>query len=609
MAGPEDAVPNIAFDPDALHRKYIEERDKRLRDDAQREYVGTRGAFARFGEDPHADSNFTRDPIRGEDDVVIIGGGIGGLLAAARLREAGIERIRMIEKAADFGGTWYWNRYPGAACDVESYVYMPLLEELAFMPSEKYAKQPEIFAHLRNIGRHYRLYDGALFQTEVTALSWDAGSDRWIVETNRGDELRARFVYMAIGTFSQPKLPMIPGIESFKGHTFHTSRWDYGYTGGDASGNLTGLAGKSIAVVGTGATGIQVVPKVAEAAGHLYVVQRTPASVDIRDNKPTSMEWWQSLEPGWQQKRMDNFDAITLGMPQDEDLVNDRWTDAWGRLSGWAQTDSPASPGMTREEMLQLADYEKMEEIRARVDAVVHDPETAAALKPYYNLFCKRPGYHDEYLQAFNRPNVTLVNTDGHGIERITADGFVVNGTEYKVDCIAFATGFNTAAAFHIAGGFDVRGEKGASLTEKWKNGIRTLHGMYTHGFPNLIVMGATQQAAVTINYPSSTNDQAKHLAALVRYCLENGITRFEPKIEAEDRWQDVIREKSVFRERFEKECTPGYYNNEGDTGTSFVSAIYGGGPFEFRDMLARWRFDGFRQDMALSHAEAPVEG
>ena len=591
---------NISFDPDALHKKYQEERDKRLANDAPREYAATKGAFAKFGQDPNADPDFKRDPIESEDDVLIIGGGIAGLLAGARLRLAGVESLRVVERGGDFGGTWYWNRYPGAACDVESYVYMPLLEEVGTMPSEKYAKGPEIFEHLRKIGRQYRLYDGAIFQTEVKDVLWDEGRKRWIVITNRGDHLAARFVYMAIGSFSQPKLPLIPGIETFAGHAFHTSRWDYGFTGGNTFGNLTGLANKSIAVVGTGATGVQVVPKVAESAGHVYVVQRTPAAVDVRGNKPTSLAWWQSQEPGWQKKRMDNFDAITLGMPQEEDLVNDNWTDAWGRLSGWAQSDAPAVEGLTREELLQLADYEKMEEIRARVDSVVQDPKTAAALKPYYNLFCKRPGYHDEYLQAFNRPNVSLVDTDGKGIERITPKGFVVKGVEYPVDCIAFATGFDTAIAYNLAGGFDVVGREGQTLADKWAGGIRTLHGMYVHGFPNLIVMGATQQAAVTINYPSSTDEQAKHLAEVVRYCLDNGIQSFEPKVKAEDKWQEVIKEKSVYRERFEKDCTPGYYNNEGDAGTSFISDIYGGRPFEFRDMLSEWRNDVMKKDINL---------
>ena len=244
------------FDAEALRAKYARERLRRLRDDGIGQYVETSGSFAGFGEDPWADPGFTRASISDQIDVAIVGAGFGGLLTAARLREHGVHRIRLIDKAADVGGTWYWNRYPGIACDVESYVYMPLLEELGYLPTEKYAKGPEILAHCRRIAEHYDLYRDACLQTEVTEIRWVARESRWLVATDRGDEISARYVAMANGYLHKPKLPGIPGIATFRGQAFHTSRWNYGYTG-DA---LEGLADKRVGIIGTGATAIQCVP-------------------------------------------------------------------------------------------------------------------------------------------------------------------------------------------------------------------------------------------------------------------------------------------------------------------------------------------------------------
>ena len=200
---------------------------------------------------------------------------------------------RIVEKGGDFGGTWYWNRYPGAQCDTASMVYMPLLEETGHRPTEKYAHAPEILEQCRRIGRQYRLYEKALFQTEVTELRWDDARSRWVVSTSRGDRFTASFVGLGIGPLHVPKLPGIPGIETFKGHAFHTSRWDYDYTGGDPNGApLTGLADMRVAIIGTGATSVQAVPHLARAAKQLLVVQRTPSSVDVRGNAPIDPEWF-----------------------------------------------------------------------------------------------------------------------------------------------------------------------------------------------------------------------------------------------------------------------------------------------------------------------------
>src|SRR5580704_14259963 len=399
----------IDFDPDTLRQKYKAERDKRVRADGEAQYIELAGAYARYAEeDPYADPSFTRDPISEELEIAIIGGGFSGLLAGARLREAGLDDFRIIEAGGDFGGTWYWNRYPGAQCDIESYCYLPLLEELKYVPKEKYSYVNEIFGHSQRIGHAYRLYERAIFRTRVSGLSWDETLQRWHVRTDRGDDIRARFVIMAIGPASRPKLPGIPGIDSFEGHSFHTSRWDYGYTGGDTSGGLTGLADKRVAIIGTGATAIQCVPFLGRHAQHLYVFQRTPSSVDVRGNAPTDDAWAASLEPGWQRARRHNFADIVEGRPFEVDLVRDGWTDIFRTLAAGAR--GAIKDGGDPLKGAERADFAKMNTIRARGDETVQDAATAEALKPWYRQFCKRPTFNDEYLPTFNRPNVTLVD-------------------------------------------------------------------------------------------------------------------------------------------------------------------------------------------------------
>jgi cyclohexanone monooxygenase len=307
-----DPNEKLGFNPNELRAKYRHERDKRLRDEGNAQYLEVANELADYNDDPYTEW-IEREPLNDEVQVAIIGGGFGGLLMGGRLQEAGFNDIRVIEKAGDFGGTWYWNRYPGAACDVESYCYLPMLEELNYIPKHKYSFAPEIFAHSKAIARHYNLYKNACLQTGVKEMRWDDASGRWLIQTDRGDTIRAQFVAMANGPLNRPKLPGIPGITSFKGHTFHTSRWDYAYTGGDPEGNLTGLADKRVAIIGTGATAVQCIPHLGAWAKHLYVFQRTPSSVDVRANRPTDADFVKTLEPGWQYRRMDNFNILVSG--------------------------------------------------------------------------------------------------------------------------------------------------------------------------------------------------------------------------------------------------------------------------------------------------------
>jgi cyclohexanone monooxygenase len=599
-------VGEIDFDPDALHEKYLAERDKRLRPDGISQYVEVNAEFSHYVDDPYVEPGFTRPPVTDEVEFAIIGGGFGGLLMGARLRDAGFENIRLVEAAGDVGGTWYWNRYPGAMCDVESYVYLPLLEELGYIPKHKYSFAPEILEHSRAIARHYRLYDKALFQTSITGMAWDEQAGRWLISTNRGDRFKAQYVAMANGPLSRPKLPGIPGINDFAGHTFHTSRWDYRYTGGDSSGGLTGLADKRVGIIGTGATAIQCVPHLGEWAKALFVFQRTPSSVDVRNNAPTDPAWAASLTPGWQKRRRDNFNTLVSGGDADEDMVHDGWTDIFRNLTGAAakqasQTLGRRLTGGERAELMSLADYRKMNQVRARVDELVRDPATAASLKPWYRQFCKRPCFHDEYLQTFNRPNVRLVDTQGHGVERLTRGGVVANGREYPVDCLIFATGFEVGTSYTRRAGYDIVGRGGTTLSEHWADGLRTLHGLTANGFPNCFFLGFTQ-TAITISVPQALTEQADHVAYIVREARERGVRVVEPTAEAEQAYVDEVRSLARMGERFYRECTPGYYNSEGAAGNrqGFFSEMYGAGPLKFFEVLADWRASGDLPGMRL---------
>ncbi len=576
---------------ESARERYRHERDRRIRPDGNAQYRGVVGEFGYYAKDPYTEP-VEREPVADRVEVLVIGAGFGGLSTASRLRESGVNSIRLMDEAGDVGGTWYWNRYPGVRCDIESYVYMPLLEEVGTMPSERYAPGDEIRRHAVAIAEHYDLYADALFQTRATALDWDAESEEWIVATDRGDRFRARFVITSSGTLTQPKLPGIPGIEAFRGHTFHTSRWDYGYTGGSADGGLNGLADKRVAVVGTGATGLQVIPHVGEDARELVVFQRTPSTVDVRGNGPTDPEWAASLEPGWQRARMENFLAVLAGEPVEESLVRDGWTATTTLqrqiLTGAVDTSVTAEERELRDELDDLA---TMNRIRARVDEVVTDRATAEALKPWYRYMCKRPGFSDTYLQTFNRPNVTLVDTaDSGGITRMTETTVVVGETEYEVDCVIFATGFEVGISGVMSGTLPVTGRNGRTLLEAWSQGPRTLHGFSTHGFPNLFHLSGIQNAN-SVNFAHILLEQAEHIAAMIARGREVGARFLEPSEEAQDAWVRTVHETAADTRAFQAECTPGYYNGEGTR--SIGGASYSPGPITFHRLLREWRESG----------------
>lgn len=602
----------LGFNPAALRYKYRTERDKRLRSDGNEQYTEVVGDFSNYVDDPYVEPD-DREPVFDHVTAAVIGGGFGGLLMAARLRKAGIGSLRMVEKGGDFGGTWYWNRYPGAMCDVESYCYLPLLEELDYVPKNKYSFAPEIFEHSKAIARHFHLYDDALLQTSVTEMRWDDKAGHWLISTNRGDAFTARYVAMANGPLSRPKLPGIAGIDDYEGYTFHTSRWDYGYTGGSSAGNLVNLTDKRVGIIGTGATAVQCVPHLGEWAKELYVFQRTPSSIDVRNNRETDPEWAATLEPGWQRERMENFNTLVSGGDQHVDLVADGWTDIFRNLTGIAAKSVAREvgrrlTGAERSQLLEMADFQKMEQIRARAEELLDDPATAEALKPWYRQFCKRPCFHDEYLPTFNRDNVHLIDTDGQGLQKITPKGVLVDGTEYELDCLIFATGFEVGTTYTRRAGYDIIGRDAKTLSDKWANGVRTFHGMTSHGFPNCFFLGFTQ-SAVTVNVPHALSEQANHIAYMIEQATEQGAERIEPTPEAEQWWQDEMADKARLGLSFFEACTPGYYNNEGKLGNpnGFFSAMYGAGPVHFFRMLDQWRSTGTHEGINISSANEGI--
>ena len=582
--------------------KYRAERDKRL--DPHRADTLDLGRHGGFLDDPYTEFA-DREPRHDDVDALVVGAGFGGLMAAAHLRAAGLERVRVVEKAGDVGGVWYWNRYPAAQCDVESFVYLPFLEELGYVPRHRYSFAPEIFAYTQMLAKHFGVYELGLFQTAVTGLRWDEGAAHWRVSTDRGDEFGARYVVVTHGSFASPKLPAIPGIETFEGRMFHTSRWDYTYTGGDSQSALTKLGDQTVGVIGTGATAIQIVSPLAASAERLYVFQRTPSTVAERNNSETDPEWANALEPGWQKRRRENFTLITNGEHVDEDLVGDAWTVFYRAMLGDVFADlSPQERALKREEL----DLRHMDNIRARVDAIIRDPEVAEKLKPYYRYQCKRPAFHDEYLQAFNRPSVTLVDTNGRGVERITAQGVVANGTEYRLDALIFATGFDQDASYTDRVGFDVTGAGGLRLSEKWAGGPETFHGVMTSGFPNFFFLPTTNmQGSAGVNFVHTLEETDIHIAAVIAELERRGVVA-DPDKAAEDAYVEKVAGGAglalLGSGRFLEDCTPGRWNNEGRPAERNPKrANYPGTSTQYFRYLAEWRAAGDLAGLRLTPA------
>jgi cyclohexanone monooxygenase len=605
----------------ALRERYRKERSLRMRPEGQHQYVAPVDRFAQdtYDRDPYTPVT-PRDAISEDLDVLVLGGGWCGVLAGYHLRKAGVANFRVVEHGGDFGGVWYWNRYPGLSCDNDAYCYLPLLEEMGFFPSKKFADGFEIREYLQSIARRFELYDGALFHTLISSMRWDEAIQRWRVATDRGDELRARFVVMANGLLNVPKLPGIPGIHEFKGEMFHTARWDYAYTGGDQKNpELTKLADKRVAIVGTGATSVQAVPFLGKYAKQLYVLQRTASTVDERRNEPTDPEWTKTLKPGWQRERQMNFHhaAMETLSPGEPDLICDIWTEINRNLA--AEFDRDGWPQSAEEYMAkrEVMDYRLMERLRNRVSEMVKDPKAAEILKPWYRYLCKRPASNDDYYPTFNRPNVKVIDVSKtQGVERMTPNGFVADGVEYEIDCMIFASGFEVTSDLDRRWGFEVlEGRNGVSIYDHWAREFRTFHGMMTHGFPNQFFTGFIQ-GGVNSSTTETFNQQGRHIAWIIAEALKRGASVVEPSLAAQDAYVDHVRATAIDISAFQAECTPSYFNNEGEEVTnlkgekklrSYLGETYGPGFYVFEKLLEDWRADGRMEGLVLTKEGVPA--
>jgi cyclohexanone monooxygenase len=526
------------------------------------DYIAMEGEFRRYLEDVYSAPPIPREPLTDECEILVVGAGFAGLLLWHKLKAAGFTDVRFCEKGGDVGGTWYWNRYPGVACDVESYSYLPLLEETGYVPSMKFASGFEILEHCQRLAERFGFYDRCLFHTTVESTTWDEASRRWEVVTDRGDRMRARFVVLANGILTTPKLARIKGMETFAGESFHTSRWNYDID----------LRGKRVGIIGTGATAVQAIPELAKVAGELYVFQRTPSSVDVRDQRETTPEeraaW--AEEPGWARARRARFARISAGraaMQANDDYLAGKVADFKVRK----QHQAPLSP----EEMMRRqldANYRIMEQIRARVDAIVQDPKTAAALKPYYPYGCKRPTFHDEYLPTFNLPHVHLVDVAPLGVREINAHGVVHDGTVYPLDVLIYATGFQWmgASTFNM-----VTGRDGRSLRDKWEaEGVKTFLGLHSQGFPNLFIVSGPQGGGGSFNFTDVIEGHADYVVWMLSTLRETGAGVVDVRAEAEQAYAAHCREADVLTAPL-RDCIS-YYNGDGRAEPGSL-AYYGG--------------------------------
>ena len=527
------------------------------------DYMPMEGDFSRYLEDVYSADPVERESLDDECEILVVGAGFAGLLLWYKLRQAGFNDVRFCEKGGDVGGTWYWNRYPGIACDVEAYSYLPLLEEMGYIPSMKFASGFEILEYCQKMAEEFGFYDHCLFHTTVEKTVWNESSGRWSVHTDRGDSMKARYVILANGILTTPKLARIKGMEKYQGDSFHTSRWNY----------HVDLEGKRVGIIGTGATAVQAVPELAKIVGELHVFQRTPSSVDVRDQRETTQEERQTWadEPGWAKARRARFAKISGGrtaIKANDDYLAGKVPDFKERK----QHSEKLSP----EEMIQKnleSNFRIMEQIRGRVDAIVEDPETAASLKPYYPYGCKRPTFHDEYLPAFNRPNVTLVDTAPLGVREITEHGIVHDGVEYPLDVLIYATGFQWMATstFNM-----IEGRDGQTLNGKWQSeGTKTFLGIHSHGFPNLFVVSGPQGGGGSFNFTNAIEEHGDYIVWMLSTMRAQGVKIVDVRKEPEDRYAAHCRNADINSAPL-RDCIS-YYNGEGDAEPGSL-AYYGGG-------------------------------
>ncbi|KAG9185555.1 hypothetical protein G6011_06886 [Alternaria panax] len=609
--------------------KYAEERNKRLKDDGQKQYINFRAkGLTNLDKDPWVDYNDPRvknAPLKDGVHIkyLITGAGVNGVILAGRFIEAGISSkdIVCVDVAGGFGGTWYYNRYPGVMCDVEGYCYIPFLEETGYQPRHKYSYGQEIRGQIERSADHFGIR--GQFCTSIDSQIWDEEKKLWVVTMTRtvGEPststtftVYADFIMMSSAPFILPKMPNLPGFEELhrKKHVFHSARWDYEYTGGtQEKPDLEKLRGKRIAIIGTGATAIQIVPELAKWADHVYVVQRTATHVGPRNQAETDPEQWAKItsEKGWQKKRRLAFDTyVSNSKKNGPDLVNDGWT-ATPAGSGFLGSNSKfVTPDKVEEHIKELnaLDVPRTEYLRNRVNEIVKDEHTAEKLKAWYGSWCKRPTFHDEYLQTFNKPNVTLIDTDGKGLDRYTENGFQYNGTDFEIDALILATGFTVDPGLDPSekGRIVLKGRDGLAMKEYWHSpDSGSLLGVAMPGFPNLF--GYFRGSPASWNHTSSMESEATLVASIVTQAQKQvgqgqRVVVEASKEGAQEYGSEVAKRAAWFAAM--PTCTPGYFNGEGmatlqqrkpKTREQMIQqgrkAPWGGGPIDYREMTENY--------------------
>jgi cyclohexanone monooxygenase len=472
-------------------------------------------------------------------DVVIVGAGFAGLYAHHRLRRLGLT-LQGYEAAADVGGTWWWNRYPGARCDVESmdycYSFSPELEQ-EWTWSERYATQPEILRYLNHVADRFDLRRDVSFETRVTAATWDATSHRWDIATDTGDEVSADFLIMAVGCLSASKDPEIPGIDTFRGPTFHTGRWPHDGV------DLTGLR---VGVIGTGSSGIQSIPLIARQAAHLTVFQRTPNFTMPAKNAPLDAETVDARKARARQHRQamrESRAGVIVPVPESSALS----VDPQARESVYAQAwESGTLFGMVAafKDLLvsREANETAAEFARERIRGIVDDPEVAERLSPRNHAFgTKRPCLDTDYYAVYNRDNVTLVDVRETPIVAVTPSGLRTTADDYAFDVLVFATGFDAMTGPLLRP--DIIGEDGVHLREKWAAGPRTYLGVATAGFPNLFIVTGPGSPSVLVNMAVAIEQHVDWIADCVGYVRQHGLSSIDATVDAEDAWVDHVNE------------------------------------------------------------------
>jgi cation diffusion facilitator CzcD-associated flavoprotein CzcO len=487
----------------------------------------------------------------------------------------------------------------GAACDVESYLYLPFLEETGYLPKLRFSYSPEILEHFDRIAEKWSLGSKARLQTEITSMVWDESLRRWHTKSAQGDHFTSQFIVTATGSLHEPKLPGILGINDFEGDQFHSGRWDYNITGGDTNGNLHKLADKTVALIGTGATAIQILPFLAESAKRVLVFQRTPSSVTARENWKTKPEMAASLKPGWQAAGLANLAKAVEGGVLDEECTALEGIQHFTRQE--ILREGKAVGVVVKDEelpqLLQLADFRLMQSIRDNIDKTVNDKATAEQLKPWYPFMCKRPAFHNDYIATFNKPNVELVDTEGQGVSHLTKDSIVANGKEYPVDLIVYSTGFDYVFAhgFERRTGIRIIGSKNQTIDEAWvEKGPSTLYGIHARDFPNMFNVGSIQ-AGVGVTWLHTCYVAGGHIASVVGEMVkQNMFEVIEPSLEASEEWGKQMEEGADKRLMFHSSCPPGYYNKEGkpeEVSPRYVS--YPKGVSAWAKTLHDWREEG----------------